>query len=129
MTVSYDFPVYADRRPEMLPTAFQPDVFQPFPLHPDPMPITDPEVDNKHDTLFLDPERALDYLGPEQRHAVDGWLATSDDRETDLHYIANKGYLADVFREGDPSPERVDVLKSAYAYHHGWSPKDAHVED
>ena len=79
----------------------------------------DPVADDRHDTLFLDTEKALDYLTPDVRRNVDNWLSVSQDRGADMRYLAVRSYLQDTFGEQNIAPERVDVLRSVYAAHNG----------
>ena len=99
-----------------------------FPALPEPLPVNSTAADDAHDLLFLDPEKALEKLGPDQRHAVDGWLSTSPDRGKDLRTLAVKGFLEDTFREPGATPERLDVLREQYAYHELGVPVGARVE-
>lgn len=92
-------------------------------------PLPAPDLTEQHDTLFFEPEKALDLLPSESRAEVDSWLAGSVDRDSDLKYLAVRGYLADVYNEPAVSADRVEVLKSAYARQFLGVPAGAELDD
>jgi hypothetical protein len=99
-----------------------------FPHFPQPVTV-DQGLDDKHDLLFLEPDKAIEALDPSQRDAVNAWLANSSDRESDVKRMAMRGFLADVYGEPDPTPERFDFLKHEYAAQALPVPAGAQVDD